>query len=448
MGFSLTATTAVISVTSLLILEILIGNILPMTLDIKDSYYEMRDRSIDQIQTDIEITEILSDTGEGQEWNNSVDSNSTDVDSSPDKGNETDFANAQDTSADSNVMTIQENLTGWWGGVDEWLSVASYTGDLQDWDARVNNGDATYLLAADDDMATHSGSYIHEENNANQEEGWFTFDDTSETGSGFTVNFTFRVASADADNDGFYVHYDTTGGAGIEGPLVAINSVDTYVYRTVELGGTFTDTQVNNMRIFLHTNNDGQGDDRWVDHCKMGINRTGSPNYEIDFEYNWTTANHSEDNEIVCIYVDSHTGSENLNVNYRNGGGWTLLGTISSTGWNNFTATGLDSEYYTIQFIGTSESSDSSQDSWDIDCIFLHNWNDTGGESLNITVKNIGSTILKTDDFDILLNGAIKSFSCTTPYIYLNGQANFSVISSIASEDIIKVLLQVKTLLK
>jgi len=42
MGFSLTATTAIIGVTSLLILEILIGNILPMTLDIKD-YRDNRD---------------------------------------------------------------------------------------------------------------------------------------------------------------------------------------------------------------------------------------------------------------------------------------------------------------------------------------------------------------------------------------------------------------------
>ena len=440
MGFSSTAAIAVISVTLLLIIEILIGNILPMTLDIRDSYEKMRDRSIDQIQTDIEITGITSDTGEGQEWNNSVDSNLTDVDSSPDKGNETDFTNAQDTSADSDFMTIQENLTGWWGGVDEWLSVTNLDNTWLEW--QTESGTSPYLATADDDDATHSGSHIHEDKTNGEIEGWFDFSDTVAAGTGFTVNFTFRMSADDgAANDGFDLWFDTTGAhaTGTEYGWVQAQGI-TYAYTTVTLGDTYTATEINNMRIRLIIHTSAPGDDIYVDHCQMGITKTGSPNYEIDFEYNWTTANHSEDNEIVCIYVDSHTGSENLDVNYRNGDSWTLLGTISSTGWHNFTATGLNSEYYTIQIIGTSESSDISQDSWDIDCIFLHTWNDTGGGSLSITVENIGSTTLKTDDFNILVNGEIKSISCTTSDIYLNGQVSFSVISPVASEDVIKVI--------
>ena len=66
-------------------------------------------------------------------------------------------------------------------------------------------------------------------------------------------------------------------------------------------------------------------------------------NYEIDSEYQFTGANFTQDNEQVCFYVTSHTGSETLNVNYRNGASWTNLGSITTTGWTNLTATGLTS---------------------------------------------------------------------------------------------------------
>ncbi|MHA1614271.1 MAG: hypothetical protein ACTSYJ_05455, partial [Candidatus Thorarchaeota archaeon] len=96
---------------------------------------------------------------------------------------------------------------------------------------------------------------------------------------------------------------------------------------------------------------------------------------KINLEYQWTTATYNATYENVSIYVGSHTGgSENLLVNYWDGFTWNLLGTISSTGWTNFTATGLTSSTYTIQFLGSSETSDSSKDTWNIDLITLHTW--------------------------------------------------------------------------
>ena len=62
-------------------------------------------------------------------------------------------------------------------------------------------------------------------------------------------------------------------------------------------------------------------------------------------------------------------------MKYWNGASWTTIGTITNIGWNNFSATGLNSEEYTIQFEGTNEITDVIQDSWDIDCILLHNFN-------------------------------------------------------------------------
>ncbi len=95
---------------------------------------------------------------------------------------------------------------------------------------------------------------------------------------------------------------------------------------------------------------------------------------QLSLEYQWTSADFDEANEEVCIYVASHTGSENLNVSYWSGSDWTFLGTISSTGWTNLTAIGLTSTTYTVRLSGASETGDSSKDNWEIDLITFHVW--------------------------------------------------------------------------
>ncbi|GAH46971.1 unnamed protein product, partial [marine sediment metagenome] len=106
------------------------------------------------------------------------------------------------------------------------------------------------------------------------------------------------------------------------------------------------------------------------------VHVTGTPPTveKVNLEYQWTSATFDDTYEEVCIYVGSHSGSENLAVNYWDGFTWNVLGTISTTGWTNFTATGLSSATYTIQLLGTSETSDSSKDTWNIDLITLHTW--------------------------------------------------------------------------
>jgi hypothetical protein len=116
-----------------------------------------------------------------------------------------------------------------------------------------------------------------------------------------------------------------------------------------------------------------------IDHMRIGVDQLASPNYLLDFEYQWTASVYNRVNEQVCLYVASHTGTESLLVNYWSGSTWSSLGTITSIGWSNFTATGLTSSTYTIQLKGVSESGDTTQDNWNIDVIMLHTWNITGG---------------------------------------------------------------------
>jgi len=58
MGFSLVAAAAIIGVSVLMVIEIIVGTTIPTLTDIHDSFNDMRNRSIDQVQTDINITRV------------------------------------------------------------------------------------------------------------------------------------------------------------------------------------------------------------------------------------------------------------------------------------------------------------------------------------------------------------------------------------------------------
>jgi archaellum component FlaF (FlaF/FlaG flagellin family) len=58
MGFSVVAASAIIGVSVLIALEIVVGTTFPNMSDIHNCYKEMKDRSIEQVQTDINITRV------------------------------------------------------------------------------------------------------------------------------------------------------------------------------------------------------------------------------------------------------------------------------------------------------------------------------------------------------------------------------------------------------
>jgi len=71
MGFSLVAAFAVIGVSIFIAIEILTGSLLPAITDVDESYDELVDRSIEKIQTDINITSV-SIAGYGLNYNHSI----------------------------------------------------------------------------------------------------------------------------------------------------------------------------------------------------------------------------------------------------------------------------------------------------------------------------------------------------------------------------------------
>ena len=97
-------------------------------------------------------------------------------------------------------------------------------------------------------------------------------------------------------------------------------------------------------------------------------------NYELDLEVQWTGVDYSEAYEELCIFGGT-MGSENIRVDVWNGSGWNNLFADLNLGWNNVTVTPyLTSSTFTVRFKGGTETSDSTQDNWEIDATLLHVW--------------------------------------------------------------------------
>lgn len=58
MGFSVAATAAIIGVSILMIIEISMGNVIPMYSDIQESYKDLKDRAINELQTMVTIQNV------------------------------------------------------------------------------------------------------------------------------------------------------------------------------------------------------------------------------------------------------------------------------------------------------------------------------------------------------------------------------------------------------
>ena len=61
MGFSLVAAAAIIGVSILIAIEVFVGSTIPVVTDVHESFNKMKNRAIDQVQTDINITSVTTE---------------------------------------------------------------------------------------------------------------------------------------------------------------------------------------------------------------------------------------------------------------------------------------------------------------------------------------------------------------------------------------------------
>jgi hypothetical protein len=150
-----------------------------------------------------------------------------------------------------------------------------------------------------------------------------------------------------------------------------------------------------------------------------------SSNYQLDLEVQWTSVDYSEQNEYLCIKTGT-LDSESLKVDVWTGSSWVnVIASLTANSWNNVSvSTYLTSSTFTIRFVGATESGDTVQSSWQIDCALLHLWT-TAGYNLNLRIMDYdlsdaisGAYVYK--DNDVLVSDS-------------NGWANWTLVSGTVS---------------
>jgi len=289
-----------------------------------------------------------------------VDNDSSNVDSSSDKGLQSNFT-AQRYGPDSVYDTLSEQST------DSSSNSTLLDDGFEDfiWD---DNWNALPSNWREDNYPVNGG--FASAWAANYYEGYFTSDGLDASGaSAIYVDFWFRKDDTDFSDFTLY-YYDGTNYDIID-ELDNNGSDDNWLYYSEKI----TDSQyfVSNFRIRFDATL-GWGENVWVDDVLIQKESIGIDNYEIDLEIEWTDIDFSQINEELCIFAGL-MGAENLQVDYWTGSEWENLFTDLNSGWNNVSLTSyLESPTFTIRFKGTSEIDDIIGDSWNIDVVLLHLW--------------------------------------------------------------------------
>ena len=119
-------------------------------------------------------------------------------------------------------------------------------------------------------------------------------------------------------------------------------------------------------------------EDTWqIDVALIHVWHEGGEKYELDLEVQWTSTDYTQKNEELCIKTGTFSGSENIQVKVWNntGSSWHWVMNLTASQWNNVSITSyLTSNTFTVQFLGGTETGDTTQDGWNIDATLLHVW--------------------------------------------------------------------------
>jgi len=292
-----------------------------------------------------------------------VDNNVSDVDSSADKGTHSNFEN-QKAGPDSNYDTLTEADTGTKNQLVE-LWVNGFTSAETQW---TRTGASPYLNAMDNPtniVSTGTRNYAISR---------FGFSDLS---SATTINSVQVCVYANtAGDDGAIIQlYNSTGGPYNIATQYFTSAYTWYNFTCTSTLPTLTEVNGAQLRLYSQRQGGTMSTVR-VDASLLRVNYSITL-FELDIEEQFTDCDYTKTNEELCIYVGS-TGAEDMKVYAWYNNMWnSLFNDLNPNGWNNVSVTSyLVSSTFTIRFLGGTETSDTTQDSWDIDAALLHVWAD------------------------------------------------------------------------
>ena len=264
------------------------------------------------------------------------------------------FDTTMDTLTEANQGVGPIDESDYVDGAAATLVDASHTGTSPYLDAQ----DGTSYLTI-----TKNGGYAR----------WYTFGDTAETGTGFTITLFIYISGGDG-NDDLNWYIDTTGDdtAEVSGTILGPT---TGWYNTSGISGLDTTTAYNSARLMVEAVASANYNDQTIDAAYLRIQKPGVDDFELDLEVGWTAANYDETNEYLCIYAGTQA-TEALMVDVWDGAGWTnVISDLAASTWNNVSVSSyLTGSSFEIRFIDSDQANDGTQNTWYIDAVLLHTW--------------------------------------------------------------------------
>ncbi|UCC57750.1 MAG: hypothetical protein JSW14_05070 [Candidatus Bathyarchaeum sp.] len=294
-----------------------------------------------------------------------VDNNLSNVDSSGDKGTHSNFT-AQQYGPDSIEDTLTEESIG--ESKTTLIDACSFEGTFPPsgwtetpsdscWERRNNQAyDGSYSASFDGLGGGRSGDLATSSMNCSD-------------ASAIYVDFWYRDDDLDAD-EFLLQYYDGSGWITVS-DLGSTTQEDQWLHFQEKV----TDSQYfhSNFAVRWSAINVANKKEGWIDYVTIK-KEVGTSNYELDLEVQWTNVDYTEANEQICIYGGTMS-AENIEVEVWNGSAWHNLCTDLSSGWNNITVSSyMTSSTFTIRFKGGTETTDATQDYWNIDVTLLHVW--------------------------------------------------------------------------
>ncbi len=300
---------------------------------------------------------VFSSYFSGSDVEDYVDNNTSNVDSIPDKGAHSNFT-AQQYAPDSVYDTLtEENTSGETGVLN--LYVNADDGNKTGWS---RTGTNPYL-----DTIDYNASYVHVSGN-NMLVGDFSFTDSgksTETINNVTVQLYAKQSFVDNNLEVFVWNGSVWTSLDVQGTPSSWDWMNWTA--TAELN---TWTKIDAAKIYIRSR--VASGTYEVDCARLQVDYTPT-NYELDLEVQWTAVDYNQENEELCIYPGT-LGNEDLRIDYWNGSSWISLFTdIKANVWNNVSISSTGATF-AIRFKGGIESSDATQDTWNIDAVLLHAW--------------------------------------------------------------------------
>lgn len=317
------------------------------------------------------INDTLTEADVGGNSENFVDSNTSNIDGHTGHGTSSNFTAQQDANVLYNDTLTEANTGGTTSDV--------FTSGFEEgpWNASWNDNDASPSWRVGTNSTpgtpwvTHSGTNMSYSPYVSTVAFNLTSDNIDLSGTTQAgVSFWYMVDDEEATDYRFYYYNGST--YNLQTLDLGLAATEDVWFRYTEVI-TASQYLISNFRLRFWSLPE-TGEASFAD--DVVVNKTIANNYELDYEFSWTTADFDETNEYLCIRTNNFAGTaENLGVDVWTGS-WTAISTaLTASTWNNISISAyLTSTTIYFRFIGKTESSDTAQNTWIIECNLIRVW--------------------------------------------------------------------------